>query len=263
MRYRLKVEYDQYDTERPDVGQLGRMVSFSTRHVNYEDPEQWMTSECSKCEGSGWIAPKGSTADAGYGPDDTECQHCEATGRVNVPHPDVLTMLNYYEHGAHRWYVAPGASPVDMQWDGAYDAGVIVWNGEDNEREWWDAKPDAERHEILVGIAEEYTAWGNGWVFEYVLSELGVCDMGFDHPADAHVDQLSSIIGSDYFEEVVQEVLRDHGIDPDDVELVGDAAGYFNPLEVPTLEPALTCDMCGNAVDKPADGCVRCTLAVR
>jgi len=235
-RYLLKIEQD-HDPSRPDEGSIGRMVSFSNRHGNFEDPEQWMTSDCPKCEGSGWIAPKGgSNADAGYGQDDEECKNCETTGRVDVRHPDVLTMLNYYEHGLHRWYVAPAASPVDMQWDGAYNAGVIVWNGADDERAWWDDLGDEKRHEILEGIAEEFTAWGNGQVFGYVLSSLGTCDMGFDHEAEDDLDGCYGIIGYEYFEEHVQEVLRDRNIDPADVELVGDAAGYFNPLEVPTLE---------------------------
>lgn len=235
MKYRLTVQYDQYDTERPDTEQIGRMVSFSTRHASYEDPEQWMRSDCPKCEGHGWFRADG-TIGGGYDKDDTECPTCEAEGRVNVVNPDVLTMLNYYEHGMHRWYVAPAASPVDMQWDGAYNAGVIVWNGGDDERAWWDSQTDEFRHEILEGIAEEFTAWGNGQVFEYVLTGLGTCDMGFDHEDEGIIDQCSSIVGSDYFEEHVQEVLRDNGIDPKDVELVGDASGYFNPLEVPTLE---------------------------
>ncbi len=225
-RYLLKIEQD-HDPSRPDEGSIGRMVSFSNRHGNFEDPEQWMTSDCPKCEGSGWIAPKGgSNADAGYGQDDEECKNCEATGRVDVVHPDVLTMLNYYEHGLCKWYIAPAASPVDMQWDGAYNAGVIVWNGEDSERAWWDGMTDAERHSILEGIAETFTDWSNGEVYGYILERLDECDMGYDHTGD-HIDSCWGYIGIQWLGDAVHDLLVSSDIAREDVTIGGEFGYVF------------------------------------
>ena len=91
--YLLKIEQD-HDAERPDAGGLGRMVSFNTSHLSYEEPTQWVTSECPVCGGDGWQGP-----DKGYGPDDVECKNCEGEGRIQKMHRDVLATLSYFEHG--------------------------------------------------------------------------------------------------------------------------------------------------------------------
>ncbi len=219
-KYLLKIEQD-HDAERPDEGSIGRVVSFMNRHASYEDAEQWMTSDCPKCEGEGWIGP-----DHGYGKDDVECDKCEATGRVDVVNPDVLTMLNYYEHGLCHWYVAPNASPVDMQWDGAYNAGVIVWNGGDDERAWWDGMTDDERHSILEGIAETFTDWSNGECYGYILEALDECDLGFDH-AGEQIDACWGYIGTKWLGDAVHDLLVSMDIPREQVTIAGEFGYAF------------------------------------
>ena len=132
MGYRIRVEQDQ-DCESPNEYSIGKVVSFSTRHSDFQHPD---------------------TIDEG----------------------DILTLLSYSEHGRHQWRVAGDARPLGIdQWDDVGVAGVIVWNGEDDGRKWWDDRPDDEKAEALRSIAEEYTAWGNGDCFGYILERSTEC----------------------------------------------------------------------------------------
>ena len=88
---------------------------------------------------------------------------------------DILATLSYYEHGLCRWMVGESTVPDYGGFDTVECAGVIVWNGEDGEREWWNARTDDERATSLDAIASEFTAWCNGEVFGYRLVELDTC----------------------------------------------------------------------------------------
>ena len=103
-------------------------------------------------------------------------------------------------------------------------AGVIVWNGEDGEREWWNARTDDERATSLDAIASEFTAWCNGEVFGYRLVELDTCGECNHTDTGTELDSCYGFVGSNYMREHLIEILKNADISLEDVEVVGDAA---------------------------------------
>lgn len=220
-KYLLKIEQD-HDAERPDAGAIGRMVSFNTSHLSYEDPEQWVTSECPVCNGDGWQGP-----DKGYGPDDVECKNCDGEGRLQKLHPDVLATLSYYEHGRVKWMVGESTVPDFGGWDTVGLAGVIVWDGGNDERAWWyDELDDEKRAAILDGIAEAFTDWSNGECYGYILEVLDECNLGFDH-AGEHVDSCWGYVGIEWLGDAVHDLLVSMDIAREDVTIAGEYGYSF------------------------------------
>ncbi len=222
MKYQLDAMFDR-DSENPSEYSLGSIVSFSNRHINSADPTAYMEKDCPACEGIG-IVGNMTTAEMDH------CPTCEGTGVIGCAvgdHPDVLAVLSYYEHGLCRWMV--GASTVSDF--GGFDttpvAGVIVWNGEDNERPWWDGLTDEARKDILDGIAEEYTDWANGNVFGYQLVELNECETCHNVESGDEVDSCWGYIGGEHFSDSVSDIIHAFQIDPADVKVIGEAADYL------------------------------------
>ncbi|HXK39409.1 MAG TPA: hypothetical protein VJ837_01060, partial [Candidatus Paceibacterota bacterium] len=148
---------------------LFKLVSFSTRHNSFRDPDEIFG--CEECgEGKQDQYHGGGPALPDEDPDDYH---------EYKPREEVAFILNYYEHGLCRWYVAPNASPVDMQWDGVYGAGALILAIEESERAWWDEKTDEEKRKSAEIFAAEYTAWSNGECYGYTIkrkeSECPTC----------------------------------------------------------------------------------------
>ncbi len=210
----LTISHD-HDAERPDdkdSTSIGRMVSFNSRHTNFDNPDEWLAyqTECEACGGSTY-------ADFAA----VKCESCEGYGYTTAVHPDVLATLSYYEHGLCRWMVGESVVPDHGGFDTVSVAGVIVWNGEDSEREWWDSLDDAHRRKILEGIASEYTSWVNGDVWGYTIARNNFC-MECGHDLDTEpLDSCFGFIGTEWFAQAVREALADLDIDPTDVEIRG------------------------------------------
>lgn len=190
-RYTLNIDYDP-DTERPGEFGIARMVSFNSRHINYEHPDEWLS--------------------------------IQDGGTVHT-HPNVLATLSYYEHGNCRWMVGESVIPDHGGFDTVNVAGVIVWGGLDEEREWWIALGDDERRTMLDGIAEEYTLWSNGDTYMYSLQQLSLihdcpnCG-GHSEPDDIE-DSCGGFIGIDHLLDELRGVIDHYGIDPGDIDLIG------------------------------------------
>lgn len=221
MKYQLEVMFD-HDTERPDEYALGQFVSFSNRHHNYTHPNAYSEMDCPACDGFG-VSLKAKETGREH------CEPCDSSGVIPCTlgeHPDVLAVLSYYEHGLCKWMVGPSTVSDYGGFDTANVAGVIVWNGENNEREWWDGLGDERRKEILDGLAEEYTDWCNGNCFGYQLVELETCET-CDHVSEGEeVDSCWGYIGSEWFSDTVSDMVHGFNIDPADIRVTGEAADY-------------------------------------
>lgn len=219
--YKLEIWHD-HDVERPDENSIGRMVSFNNRHINFEDPEQWLAdqTECEWCNGDGYGNESGIP---GWEP--PACQSCDGYGYTTAVHPDVLATLSYYEHGLSKWMVGPSTVPDYGNFDTVNVAGVIVWNGEDSEREWWGNLPEDERSKALDSIADEYTQWGNGDTYGFTLTTVDVCETCDTELEGRTVDSCGGFIGHSYLAQYIRdEVLKGENIDLSDVRIVGEYA---------------------------------------
>jgi len=214
--HKLNIWHD-YDAERPDENSIGRMVSFNDRHSNFEHPDTYTERDCPDCDGYGIDGSRGEDAD---------CVKCEGTGVVDCElstHPDVLATLSYYEHGLCRWIVGRSTVPDHGGFDTVNVAGVIVWNGDDDERGWWDALPYLKRWKALDGIAKEYTSWSNGETYGFTLTTIDVCETCDTELEGETVESCGGFIGSEYLTQVIRDEALD-GIDPSNVRIVGEYA---------------------------------------
>lgn len=189
------------DTESPnDYDGLFKLVSFSTSHNSFRDP-----SEIFGCKECGEFANEGlhgePTEDTD--PDDVEEYHKYESKE------EVAFVLNYYEHGQCRWYVAPDSSPVDMQWDGVYGAGVLIFNVGDFERVWWDQKTDLEKRRAAESFTDEYTAWVNGETYGYTIrKQARKCECCGSEVEGENIDSCGGfIVGYDNKEYFESEIL--------------------------------------------------------
>ena len=143
--------------------------------------------------------------------------------------------LSHYEHGTRHWSIAGTVHYPDMQWDGVERAGFLEVTVSDDEREWWDGRPEADRLEAAKATIAEYTSWINGEVYGYILETLNVCDLGYDHPGDEVEDSCFGFIGWDWFEQAVQETTKSYGATAENTEVVDKAYGaagygtFFTP----------------------------------
>jgi len=225
MKYRLQVEQDP-DTERPDLYAVGRIVSFNNRHLSYEHPDNWLAveTECERCNGDGWTEDYSQPENH----NSAECEPCEGTGNTVSVHDDVLATLSYYEHGLCKWSVGDSTVPDYGGFDTVSVAGVIVWNGDDTEREWWNSLDTDHQARILDGIAKEYTSWSNGDTYWFALKQLSTVHdcpncRGHNEPGDLD-ESCGGYIGVEVLLDEVKELLRYHEINPGDVEVVGNLA---------------------------------------
>ena len=213
--FHVKTWHDP-DTEGPnDWDGIFQLVSFNTRHTSFRD-----TSDVFRCDECGDVPGDDYHGDIPADADEWERENYHAY----KPAEEIAFMLNYYEHGLCRWYVAPGASPVDMQWDGVYNAGVLLLNIGADERAWWDAKPEDEKREVAESWVREYTAWANGETYGYTIEKRAgtceCCDRELDYEV---VDSCGGFIVSwedrqFFIDEVRGSIAHELGIQTKDVE---------------------------------------------
>lgn len=236
MNYELTIDHD-HDTERPDENSLARVISFNNRHTAYKDPEQWLeaATNCKVCDGDGWERvdrqPNGSAL--------VECSKCDGLGYTTAVHADVLATLSYYEHGLCRWMVGDSSVPDHGGFDTVQFGGVLVWNGEDDERVWFDGLSDKRRREILDGIALEYSEWCNGECYSYSLVQLTTfhdCPNCGGHADGGINESCGGFVGRDAILEDLRLTVSSYNIDPDEIEIKGEADYLISTTDLETKE---------------------------
>ncbi len=210
--YELEATHDYY-SDSPNETSVGKIISFSPRHVDHQPPSDFLETACPDCEG--------------YGLDgDDECETCEGLGTIDCAledHPDVIAVMSYYEHGSCRWMVGPSVVPDYGNFDTANVAGVMVWNSTDSEREWFDSIGEEDRSRILNMVAEDYTNWANGEVYAYTLYETTECECCGSMKRGEIVDSCAGHLGADWFNSAITDMLEEHGIASSSVTVTGEA----------------------------------------
>ena len=137
--------------------------------------------------------------------------------------------LSHYEHGNRHWSIRGTHSYPDMQWDGVRTAGFLEVVVPENEREWWNGRPDEDKLEAAKITIAEYTSWLNGEVYGYTLENVREehCDKGFTHTYEGEdvSDSCFGFIGWEWLETEVQMVTSDHGATADNTTIVDKAYG--------------------------------------
>ena len=140
----LDISHD-YDVEMPDSGYDGwRLVSFSRRHSNHEDPAKYVKAFDRRTR---------EVTPASIG----------LNKKLNV---GLAFWLSYYEHGEGAWSLI-GEGTQD-QWDTAFLAGLLVWTGKPDDI---GAKTLEDRAEDARSFLEDYNAWANGQTYWFRLAE--------------------------------------------------------------------------------------------
>jgi len=218
--YALTIDQD-YDPEPPDTHTWGRVVSFNTRHTNFEHPDTYLRRDCPTCDGSGIVGGDGDNPN--YSDD---CPTCYGYGEVSTSlqdHPDVLAVLSYYEHGLCKWMVGPSTVPDYGSFDTANVAGVLVYNGDDEERPTWDDFTDERRARIMDTIVQDYTEWCNGNVYAYQLEEYPKCPTCHQDVTEdgEYVEGCAGFIGRDALLEGIADTFLQLDLDPSRVSIRG------------------------------------------
>lgn len=228
-KYRLTATHD-YNTESPNSYGAFVVRSFSTRHVDNVDPEVFMEKDCPTCNGYGYIDDDT--------PQPEDCQACEGIGTVPcnlMEHPDVVATLSYYEHGLCKWMVGESTVPDYGGFDTVGVAGVLTWHPtEAVERDWFYKVTEEEQRKILDDVVAYYTAWANGECYGYSLDELEQCGECLNVEIGENIDSCWGFIGDEEFNYHLNTEAM-HGINPADVEVVGEAE-YV--VELKQVEPA-------------------------
>lgn len=140
--------------------------------------------------------------------------------------------LSHYEHGQRHWSIQGTVSYPDMQWDGVRTAGYLEVIVPDDEREWWDGRPEEDRLQAAKDTIAEYTSWINGEVYGFVLEtiETKTCDLGFVHENEDKEmeDSCSGFIGWDWFQKEVQMITDAYDATAENTEVVDKAYGMTN-----------------------------------
>lgn len=119
------------DCECPNERDGWSLYSFHPRHTNYKDPESF---------------------------DQEELERKMAAG--------LAFRLDYYEHGTSNWSLSEGHHPlgVEYRWDGRRNAGVLVWEGKEDD---WARTSAESRLAAAEEFARIYTTWANGECYGY------------------------------------------------------------------------------------------------
>lgn len=236
-KYRVTIEYD-HDAESPNEHGIARLVSFNSRHVDSGDPDEYLAC---KWEGT-YRDEDGDEVEVECGNlphpsdvDDLATYYAYYTQPI-PPHeyvrdPDILAILSYGEHGLGKWWVANGGHGSFGPWDSVQVAGVLVWNGEDDERAWWDGSDEEDKRRALDATCEEYSDWANGNAFYYSVEKkvhrdpCGECERGYDEWVD--IDSCGGFIGDEYALGEITDTLASDGWEVGDKVVVKGDAGYL------------------------------------
>ncbi len=213
---------DQGDDPLDQDSPLFKLHSFNQRDFHYTDPDDMVCASC----GYSWIEhPDGDDRPMfeivnGDEKDDEPCS--------NFAYPEGF-WLSHYEHGQRHWSIQGTVHYPDMRWDGIRTAGFLEVVVPEDEREWWDGRPDKDRLEAAKSTMEEYTNWLNGEVYGYVFENVRQehCDMGFTHTYEGEdvSDSCWGYIGWKWLQEAVQDVTTYYDATPENTTIVDKAYG--------------------------------------
>ena len=212
--------------------------------------------------------------------EDTERPDENALGRmvsfnnrhINFQHPDevdedsILATLSYYEHGLCRWMVGESTVPDHGGFDTVQVAGVIVWNGAEDEREWWNGLEPDHKRKILDSIADEYTSWSNGDAYWYSFTQLSTfhdCPNCGGHAVPSDIDDsCGGFIGVDSLTEHLRDLFDYHGISASEVTIKGEAGYVLDNVDLEYekeegVEPYTAAQRAEDLLADALDACTR------
>lgn len=215
--YKLRIEYDLDPSDPFGDDDLVTFHSFSTRHVNFTDPDVLLACQYEFPEGH---------EDDGFTCDAMPTAHAE--GRIEDHEWDGPEgfLLSYFEHGLCRWGVQGSMTGMpDFRWDGVEVAGFLELNLSDENRTWWDEKSDDEKREMAASMCEVYTDYCNGEVYGYTLTRNGEAE-----------DSCWGFYGDDIIG-MARELVATYGLTPENTKIKGEAEGalwqdIFEPAKV-------------------------------
>jgi len=196
---RLLVAYDS-DPINPveDAGEW-ELFSFSRRHRNHCDPEIYI---------------KRVDRDSG----DAVPANIGLARRLKC---GTAFWLSYYEHGMCDWSLL--GEGRQCQWDSARLAGILLWKGKIKDL----PKTYEEREKWARGIVEEYTKYCNGQAYGYSLVRLLPSFSAEGKQVGTYEEDIDAscwgFTESDHMFNEIREHMRHNGIDPDELEITGDA----------------------------------------
>ena len=131
---RGKLHYD-HDAENPnEFDGMFKLVSFNRRHTDFMDPDVLME-------------------------------------RVDAGEIEIAFPLSYYEHGRCLWMVGTSTVPDPGGWDTVQYAGALILTDDEAHRDHFLQANEANRLKWAESFADTYTAWRNGDVYGYELTE--------------------------------------------------------------------------------------------
>lgn len=214
MKFRLTIHADGFDSDLDPFEQdspLFKLHSFNENDTHFTHPDQMV---CATCR---WAYIEHSDE-----PDEDE-EPCN-----DFTYPEGY-WLSHYEHGQRHWSIQGTVHYPDMQWDGVRTAGFLEVVVPDDEREWWDGRPEDDKLEAAKSTIAEYTSWINGEVYGYVLENVREehCDKGFTHVYEGEdvSDSCFGLIGWEWFEKEVQMTTAAEGATAENTEVIDKAYG--------------------------------------
>jgi len=207
VKLRVKIAHD-HDTQSPNSegpGEDGEwtIISFSNRHINYEDPYNYFNFD-----------------NGSLNPITDELKQKLENGHAHL--------LDYFEHGLGKWS-RHGHGP-QCQWDNAQYAGLLVWN---HKPEDMGATTYEDRAKDADNFLERYSDWCNGNCYGYIITKINHCDScGQEHDSE-ELDSCWGFIGDDIehgIAEALNYILKDY---PDaEIEYTGDGAFHGDYVEL-------------------------------
>jgi len=165
-KYRIGIETDDCPENPLDYSEY-ELISFSTRHTNFGNPEElgWF-------KGGPYPTPK----------------------LKKLMEQDLAFILHYYEHGQCSWQLqdAPHIPGSDCPWDSVSCAGLLIWKDDIA-----DAPAKERRVEYAKGQVETYTDWVNGSVYSWFI----------ENKRGDTIESLSGCFGLEYTEQSLTEAL--------------------------------------------------------
>lgn len=194
-----------------------RLHSFSTRHIDFTDPDTLLPCRYEDEDGVCEWGPTTHEKDR----EDGELIDHEYVGPEGF-------FLSYFEHGLCKWGLQGTMSGMpDFRWDGIEYAGFLEVVLPDNEREWWEKRTEEEKRDAAEAFCSEYTDWCNGEVYGYSIEKIGgeTCNLGFFHEEPEGRDFCFGLIGFEYFQQEVQLATGWMGATESNTEVVDEAFG--------------------------------------
>lgn len=263
-QFRLTIIHDD-DSEHLNPNEqdspLFKLHSFSNRHLSFTDPDVLLACQYEFPEGH---------ENEGYQCDEMPTLH---DGVRITDHSWVGPegyMLSYFEHGQCKWFLASSSNTniPDFQWDGVMYAGYLEVVVPEDEREWWNNRPEEDKTAAAESFCEEYTYWCNGDAYGYSLEKIGgkTCELGFFHEEVGEEDSCFGFLGFDWFQQEVRLVTGWMGATEENTEVVDEAygiadygnffTGHFWDRDDTTQ--IVSCQNCGLLPAEPADYETKC-----